>query len=115
MCSGIKSIIFDYRISHVTLLAWERQNRKEYYVRDIPCNSVLKLNQYLQNTQEHSVVIFVRNTHDEITENKWPNLDDISRIEVEEEEEKLLKDEDVELENIEAVVDMDVLEKTQRL
>ena len=57
MCSGIKSITFEYRISYVTLLAWERKNRKEYYVRDIPCNSVLKLNQCLQNTQEHSVVL----------------------------------------------------------
>ena len=67
MGNGFKSIAFEYRIPYVTLLAWMQGDRKSYYVRDIPCGSVLKLNQYLQMTQEHSVVLFVRNIYDAVS------------------------------------------------
>ena len=87
MCSGVKSITFEYRIPYVTLLAWERSNRREYHIRDIPMTSpMLKLNQYIKNTQEHSVVLFVRTYKDETSDTGIPNLDDISRIEWEDEE-----------------------------
>ena len=43
---------------------------------------MLKLKQYLQNPQEHSVVLFARNPSEETSENKFPNLGDLSRKEV---------------------------------
>ena len=73
----------DYKINNVTLLAWQRSNRQEYYIKEISVQHPVKLKHFLKNPQEHSILLYVRLNGEESEQYRIPNLDDISRIDEE--------------------------------
>ena len=80
----ITNVSLGHGIHRVTMLAWKRADRQQYLLRDLDVTYEVKLKRFIPSPQDYSTIFFVRSVNEENIDVRFPDLDDISRIEEEE-------------------------------
>ena len=86
MGTELTSLILDYSVHTLTLVMVARRNRQSYFTRTLQVQGHVKLKRLVSNPEEYSLLGFIRHNDEEEPDSRFPNLDDISRIEWEDED-----------------------------